>query len=676
VLVTDRREVLTLGAQSRAAADAPRATAATTGRTEDDAGRRRRAGAWPGRVGRRLLLAARRPAAGAARRGGPHAATYRRAARGPGRPQGALPRGGTGRDAGARARAAASTRVLVDRSGSQRLAPDIADAGRCWRSAATAAASCTPAPTSTSSCSCRRRSTPPGSARSSGWSRSCGTSASRSATACAPSPNARGERADVSVMTTLIEARLIAGSPRCTTRCARRSRRSTSGRSRISSRQGQGAGRAPPKANDTAYNLEPNVKTGPGGLRDIQTIGWVAKRHFGAKSLDELVDARVPDAVRTAQAEGRAVVPVEGALRPARADRPARGPPAVRPPDQARADLRLRGRLVHARGRAADAALLPHGDGRQPAERAAAAAVPRSDPVETRRRCRSTPRFQMRNDYLEAVSDDVFSRAPSALLELFVLLQQNPRSAACARRRSAHVAAPVADRRGVPPEPAQPPAVPRDPARARRRDARAAAHEHLRRARPLHPAFGRIVGRMQYDLFHAYTVDAHTLFVVSNLRRLAMPKFDHELPKLSRIMQSLPKPGVAYLAALFHDIAKGRGGDHSELGAVDAEAFCLEQGLSRYDARLVAWLVKNHLLLSMTAQKKDISRPEGHQRLRAARRRRDPPRLPLRADRSPTCAARTRSCGTPGRPRCSTSSTSASSARCAAGWRARSTRTS
>jgi [protein-PII] uridylyltransferase len=111
-------------------------------------------------------------------------------------------------------------------------------------------------------------------------------------------------------------------------------------------------------------------------------------------------------------------------------------------------------------------------------------------------------------------------------------------------------------------------------------------------------------------LFHAYTVDAHTLFVVSNLRRFAMPKYDHEFPALSRIMQSLPKPELAYLAAIFHDIAKGRGGDHSELGAVDAEAFCLEQGLSRYDARLVAWLVKNHLVLSVTAQKKDISDPK------------------------------------------------------------------
>ena len=123
------------------------------------------------------------------------------------------------------------------------------------------------------------------------------------------------------------------------------------------------------------------------------------------------------------------------------------------------------------------------------------------------------------------------------------------------------------------------------------------------------PAFGRVVGRMQYDLFHAYTVDAHTLFVVENLRRFALPRFNDEFPHCSRIMQSLEKPEIAYLAGLFHDIAKGRGGDHSVLGAVDAEAFCLEHGMRRYDARLLAWLVRHHLLLSMTAQKKDLNDP-------------------------------------------------------------------
>jgi [protein-PII] uridylyltransferase len=115
---------------------------------------------------------------------------------------------------------------------------------------------------------------------------------------------------------------------------------------------------------------------------------------------------------------------------------------------------------------------------------------------------------------------------------------------------------------------------------------------------------------MQYDLFHAYTVDAHTLLVVSNSRRLAMPQYDQELPHASQVMQLLPRPELVYLGALFHDIAKGRGGDHSTLGSVDAEAFCLEQGMGSYDARLVSWLVKSHLVLSSTAQKQDISDPQ------------------------------------------------------------------
>ena len=232
------------------------------------------------------------------------------------------------------------------------------------------------------------------------------------------------------------------------------------------------------------------------------------------------------------------------------------------------------------------------------------------------------PRFQVRNDYLEAVNEDVFGRHPSALLELFVLLQQNPQIRGV---RAGTIRAVVRNLWLIDEEFRQNP-------RNHRlfleilRAPRGVTHE-LRRMNDYGvlgryiPAFGRVIGRMQYDLFHAYTVDAHTLFVVSNLRRLAMSEFDHELPLVSAIMQQLPKPEIAYLGALFHDIAKGRGGDHSDLGAVDAEAFCLEQGMSRYDARLVAWLVKNHLLLSMTAQKQDIGDPQVISRVRAQGRR-------------------------------------------------------
>jgi [protein-PII] uridylyltransferase len=219
-------------------------------------------------------------------------------------------------------------------------------------------------------------------------------------------------------------------------------------------------------------------------------------------------------------------------------------------------------------------------------------------------------RFQIRNDYLETTSEDVFDRYPSALLELFVVIEQQPEirgvRAATIRQLTRHLWLIDEEFRQHPRNHRLFFEILRAPVGVTHELRRMNLYGVLGR---YIPAFGRVVGRMQYDLFHAYTVDAHTLFVVSNLRRLAMPKYDHEFPQLSRIMQSLPKQELAYLAAIFHDIAKGRGGDHSELGSVDAEAFCLEQGLSRYDARLVAWLVRNHLTLSVTAQKKDISDP-------------------------------------------------------------------
>jgi [protein-PII] uridylyltransferase len=220
-------------------------------------------------------------------------------------------------------------------------------------------------------------------------------------------------------------------------------------------------------------------------------------------------------------------------------------------------------------------------------------------------------RFQIRNDYLEVAHPEVFARYPSALLEMFVLLQQHPGlrgvRAETIRLVGTHVGLIDEEFRQNPRHHRLFMEILRAPVGVTHEMRRMNLYGVLGR---YIPSFGRVVGRMQYDLFHAYTVDAHTLFVVSNLRRLAIPKFNAEFPTLSQIMQSLPRQEIAYLAALFHDIAKGRGGDHSELGAVDAEAFCLEQGLGRYEARLVAWLVKNHLILSITAQKKDISDPD------------------------------------------------------------------
>ena len=417
---------------------------------------------------------------------------------------------------------------------------------------------------------------------------------------------------NVSVMTTLLEARLLAGSAEllAAMRQALNPERIWPVKQFFEAKVREQTERHL-KANDTAYNLEPNVKTGPGGLRDIQTIAWVAKRHFGAETLDNLV--------------------THGFLTEAE----------LRRLKQAQAFLwKVRFGLHTLNGRREDRLLFDHqlrlakSFGYEDASYTLAveqfmqryyrtvmdvsllnelllelfreAILSESEPPRP-----LNARFQVRNGSLEAVSEEVFARSPSALLEMFVVLQQNPDIHGV---RASTMRAVAKNLWLIDEEFRQNPRHHRLFLEILRAPV-GVTHE-LRRMNTYGvlgryiPAFGRVVGRMQYDLFHAYTVDAHTLFVVSNLRRFMIPRYDHELPDASRVMQQLPKSEIAYLAALFHDIAKGRGGDHSTLGAVDAEAFCLEQGLSPYDARLVAWLVRNHLELSITSQKQDIGDPQ------------------------------------------------------------------
>jgi [protein-PII] uridylyltransferase len=422
----------------------------------------------------------------------------------------------------------------------------------------------------------------------------------------------RESLADISVATTLFEARLLSG-PESLFAGMRRALAPD----RLWSSQDFFEAKVREQTErhhryfDTAYNLEPNVKSSPGGLRDIQTIGWVAKRHFGTDTLDELVahgfltreelrklkagqsflwKVRFGLHVLTGRREDRLLFDYQIKLA------------KLFGYEDASFTLAVEQLMQKYYRTVMDVSLLNEMLLQLFREAILTQSVPPA-PINAR--------FQIRNDYLEVTHPEVFARFPSALLEMFVLLQQHPElhgvRAETIRLVGTHVwlideefrqnprhhrlfmeilCAPV----GVTHE-------------LRRMNLYGVLGRYI-------PSFGRVVGRMQYDLFHAYTVDAHTLFVVSNLRRLAMPKFNDELPALSQIMQSLPRQEIAYLAALFHDIAKGRGGDHSELGAVDAEAFCLEQGLGRYEARLVAWLVRNHLILSITSQKKDISDPD------------------------------------------------------------------
>jgi [protein-PII] uridylyltransferase len=123
------------------------------------------------------------------------------------------------------------------------------------------------------------------------------------------------------------------------------------------------------------------------------------------------------------------------------------------------------------------------------------------------------------------------------------------------------------------------------------------------------PVFRRIVGQMQHDLFHVYTVDQHILMVVRNLRRFTQSQFAHEYPLCSQLVADFARPWLLYIAALFHDIAKGRGGDHSQQGARDARRFCRQHGVGAEDTELVVFLVRHHLKLSQTAQKQDLTDP-------------------------------------------------------------------
>jgi [protein-PII] uridylyltransferase len=220
-------------------------------------------------------------------------------------------------------------------------------------------------------------------------------------------------------------------------------------------------------------------------------------------------------------------------------------------------------------------------------------------------------RFQSTNELLDACDPLLFERDPGAILESFLLMQKHPElkgmTAATLRalwrgrlridakfRRSAINRARFLEFFQQP---------------------RGIVHE-LRRMNQYSilgaylPAFGKIVGQMQHDLFHVYTVDQHILTVVRNMRRFTMLEFAHEYPLCSRLISGFDRHWILYIAALFHDIAKGRGGDHSKLGKSDARLFCRQHGISRDDASLVEFLVENHLIMSSVAQKQDLSDPD------------------------------------------------------------------
>ncbi|UCC56383.1 MAG: [protein-PII] uridylyltransferase [Gammaproteobacteria bacterium] len=366
------------------------------------------------------------------------------------------------------------------------------------------------------------------------------------------------------------------------------------------------------KYNESAYTLEPNIKEGPGGLRDIQMIAWVTNRHFGTDSLDELVshgfltreeyhtlvggrnflwEVRFALHSLTGRGEDRLLFDYQRTI--------AEQFGFLDSADQlgVEAFMKQYYRTIMELSRLnemllqlfQEEILLPGGGGE---------IVPLNN------------RFQVRGGFIEMTDQWIFRNYPFALLEIFLLLEQNPEL----KGVRADTIRAIREHRHLIDD------TFRKDLRARSlfmeiiRQPRGVTHELRRMNRygilaAYLPVFGKITGLMQYDLFHAYTVDEHILFVVRNLRRLTLPEFSDELPLCSEVMATIPKPELLYLAGLFHDIAKGRGGDHSELGAIDARDFCERHDLSKYDTNLVVWLVRQHLLMSSTAQRQDISDP-------------------------------------------------------------------
>ncbi|MDG4866994.1 [protein-PII] uridylyltransferase [Guyparkeria sp. 1SP6A2] len=359
--------------------------------------------------------------------------------------------------------------------------------------------------------------------------------------------------------------------------------------------------------------IEPHLKEGPGGLRDLHTIRWLANRIDGAPALPGMHRAGL-----LRDDEFQALEHAESLL------------------------FRIRIGLHGLAERAEERLLLTHQktlatafgyegeqDGNLAVERfmqhffRATIEVERLnqlllqrwrerlqptilEPVE-----RINPRFIKRGQLIETRDAQVFMRSPTAILELFLLLAEHPEvegmTAATARQLRANLSV-------------------IDPGFRANRQAKALFMRLLHAERGVYlalrnmnltgvlaayiPAFAPIVGLMQFDLFHAYTVDTHTLLVIRNLRRPALPEYRDENPNAAEAFARISRPEVLYLAGLFHDIAKGRGGDHALLGATDARAFALSHGLSRDDVDLVGWLVEQHLLLSFTAQRQDIEDPE------------------------------------------------------------------
>ncbi len=415
---------------------------------------------------------------------------------------------------------------------------------------------------------------------------------------------------DVTVDTSMLESRLIAGHFGLMLELDERLREHRDVRGFFDAKFDEQK-RRHERYQEAAYNLEPNIKESPGGLRDLQMVLWLARAASLGTSWQVLADL--------------------GIITPAEAADIARNERVLQ-------DLRIR--LHYLAGRREDRLVFDHqieiarqlrlepraamapSDLLMRRYYLAAKAIWRFNQIllanlfdrvlpDSERRVRVLDAdFQVVNVNLEIRDEALFEKKPGMILEAFRILQEQPHIVGLGPTtlRALSRALPRIGRSF------------RESPDNRRRFMEIMRSERLtwtlRRmsrygvlGRYL-PTFGRIVGQMQHDLFHVYTVDEHILMVIRNLRRFRIPRFDHEYPLLGKLMQEFDHPEVLYLAALFHDIAKGRGGDHSHLGAQDAARFCRAHGMPKADAELVAWLVEHHLAMSSVAQKQDLGDPD------------------------------------------------------------------
>ena len=421
-------------------------------------------------------------------------------------------------------------------------------------------------------------------------------------------------RADITVQTSLLEARLVVGDVVLFTELQQRYLDELDPRAFFQAKTVEMRLRHA-KYEDTAFSLEPNCKESPGGLRDLQVILWVAKAAGLANSWGQLAtrglitrtearalmekesafkDIRVRLHLHTGRREDRLVFDVQSAIAES-------------------FGLHTTGEGLHTR-RASEYLMQRYYWAAKTVTQLNTILLQNIEAQLFAQPAIEVPinaHFQEVNGLIDIIADDTFEAAPSTMLEIFLVMTERPDlkgMTARATRAMWH----ARKRIGA--------AFRADPVNRALflsiLQARVGMLHALRRMNDMSilgrylPAFRHIVGQMQHDLFHVYTVDQHIMMVVRNMRRFTMSEHAHEYPFCSQLIANFRHPWMLYVAALFHDIAKGRGGDHSKLGTVDATLFCQQHGVGDSDTELVVFLVEQHLTMSQVAQKQDLSDPD------------------------------------------------------------------